>query len=363
MTANTHHEIIGIQAARYGAALVVLVDHYLIFMCEQGTLAQGWLPFAYRLGALGVCIFFGISGFVMVLSNRNKFQRPSSAADFLVRRVIRIWPMYFLATMIVFALKHADTANTLENLMKSLVFVPYVGAGELYRPILGKGWTLNYEMFFYCVFALCLCFPKKAGLLLTALILLGLGASDGSGGGILWTFYADRIVLFFLVGVGVGAMITERAIRWPHLRSAAAAGLLATVVFGALIHAVGLSAVRPLNTALALCGVFACLYLLCFADTTFRHPRMNAIVARLGDASYCLYLFHGFVLAAFKPILQRLSAGQQIALLPIVCIVVTGFCVLLHLTVEKPLNRAIVTAYKNFMLRIGRSVLPPSPGT
>jgi exopolysaccharide production protein ExoZ len=162
---GSQNEIIGVQAMRFTAALSVVVDHYVIHLCEQGVFPQSWLPFSYRLGSLGVFLFFAISGFVMVLSNRNKFQVWRSSIDFVIRRIIRIWPMYFLATILVVAIKHSDPLNSIQNILKSLAFVPYISEVGLYRPVLGKGWTLNYEMFFYAVFAVCLNFPRNRGLL------------------------------------------------------------------------------------------------------------------------------------------------------------------------------------------------------
>lgn len=355
--------IIGIQAARYVAAVAVLIDHYVIHMCEQGMLSRDWLPFAYRMGALGVCMFFAISGFVMVVSNRDKFQLPWGSADFLARRVIRIWPMYFLATMIVFALRAgADPLYTVENLAKSLAFVPYVGAEDLYRPILGKGWTLNYEMFFYAIFAACLAFPKKTGLLLAAAALLVLGLTGGSDGGVLWSFYANRIVLFFLVGVAIGYLVTETRVRWPHPRSAALSGTAAATVFAALLLFGDASGSRIVGTGITLLAIGGCLYLVCFGDSRFRSPAVTAIVARLGDASYCLYLFHGFVLTALRPVLQHLSAPLQLALLPLVSAVVTVACVLVHLYVEKPLNARLMKAYKH-LVTARATARPPLPST
>src|SRR5438067_1692335 len=119
-----HNEVIGLQYVRFMAALAVLVDHLMVSLAESGRLAEGWLPFAYNLGNIGVYLFFGISGFVMVLTNRTKFQAPSSSRDFLIRRVIRIWPMYCIATLVVFAMKHSiDPMLTAGNLAKSLSFI------------------------------------------------------------------------------------------------------------------------------------------------------------------------------------------------------------------------------------------------
>jgi exopolysaccharide production protein ExoZ len=94
-------------------------------------------------------------------------------------------------------------------------------------------------------------------------------------------------------------------------------------------------------------GVFVCLYLVCFADSRFRNTSVSALVALLGDASYCLYLFHGFVLAAFRLGLHQVSSAYPIALLPVVAGSTVVFAILVHLYVEKPLNAFLAKAYKN----------------
>jgi exopolysaccharide production protein ExoZ len=367
MNTSGNKEIVGIQAARYVAAMAVVVDHYLINLCKMGTLPQDWLPFAYRLGTLGVCVFFAISGFVMVSSKRTAFQQSGAPLDFLVRRVLRIWPMYALATALVFAMKGgADDAYGSANFLKSLAFIPYAGADGLYRPVLGQGWTLDYEMFFYGVFAACLVFPRRSGLLIVAIVLVLLAASDGIEVGTPWQFYTDHIVLYFLVGVALGAMVGATDMRWPHARSAAAAGLASAALFCGLVLAgapSGISGIPLLDGAIDLAGVFTCVYLVSFADSTFRRPRANATAARLGDASYCIYLFHGFVLGASKLALVRLPAAQQLAFLPVACAAATVACLLLHLYVEKPLNRSLAAGYRNLRARIGGPALPSGSGT
>jgi exopolysaccharide production protein ExoZ len=356
---TNHNEIIGIQAIRFVAALSVLVDHYVIHLCKQGALPQSWLPLAYRLGALGVFVFFAISGFVMVLSNRNKFQVQGSPFDFFFRRVLRIWPMYFLATVLVFAMKHTDPLNNIQNMLKSLAFIPYIGEEGLYRPVLGKGWTLNYEMFFYGVFALCLSFPKKIGLGLACAVLVVMAVAGGASDNLVWKFYANNIVLFFLVGVAVGYMVTEIRIRWPHSRNAGTAIVLAVIVFVAMMFTGRVSGNAAMHASITLLGVFVCLYLVCFADSRFRNPALAAAVATLGDASYCLYLFHGFVLAAFRIGLGQISDAHPIMLLPVVVVAAVAFCVLIHLYAEKPLNAFLVKAYKNRRVGSGQPALLP----
>ena len=49
-------------------------------------------------GQAGVDLFFVISGFIMVYVSRDVFGKPGAAIDFLHRRIIRIVPLYWIAT-------------------------------------------------------------------------------------------------------------------------------------------------------------------------------------------------------------------------------------------------------------------------
>lgn len=355
-------EIIGIQAMRYIAALAVLVDHYVIRLCEQGTLPNSVLPLAYRLGGMGVFVFFAISGFVMVLTNRDKFGQPSNGPDFFARRLIRIWPMYFVATIIVFGARYgADPLYTFGNLLKSLLFIPYIGVEDLYRPILGKGWTLNYEMFFYAVFALCLCVPKKIGLTLAALVLVFLGANHGSEGGVLWKFYADKIVLFFMIGMVLGYLVNETRVRWPHFRSAGAAVIAGVAAFTLALFAGRLPLPPAGQEAVMFIAITVSLYAVCFKDSRFRNGGVARTVALLGDSSYSLYLFHGFIMVALNAVLNKIGSFPPAVLMLAVCVAATIGCALIHLYLEKPVNRILLDAYKKASKR--RAVpVTPQPG-
>jgi exopolysaccharide production protein ExoZ len=93
----------------------------------------------------GVAVFFVISGFIMCFITRK------DADGFLAKRFLRIVPMYWLCTLIRFGLLSFSSwsANPplAADLPRSLLFVP---SEEL--PILGVGWTLNFEVYFYLVF-------------------------------------------------------------------------------------------------------------------------------------------------------------------------------------------------------------------
>jgi exopolysaccharide production protein ExoZ len=93
----------------------------------------------------------------------------------------------------------------LKSLVASVLFVPVRGEDVSIHTVLAPGWTLNFEMFFYIVFAAGLMLPRKYGLptivaTLIALILLGLATKPTQAAFIYWT---NPLFLEFVFGLAI----------------------------------------------------------------------------------------------------------------------------------------------------------------
>src|SRR5689334_16532037 len=114
------------------------------------------------IGETGVDLFFVISGFIMTITTVDK----RAPGEFLRRRIIRVVPLYWMITLSYAAL--AVMAPTLFrsaspdflHTLGSLAFVPQFHPlfPSAIWPVVIPGWSLNYEMFFYGIFALALLF-------------------------------------------------------------------------------------------------------------------------------------------------------------------------------------------------------------
>ena len=87
-----------IQALRAYAAITVLLAHSV----------EEWASFRHTVPAFetlpltaGVDIFFVISGFIMYYTSSNAFGQPGGAMSFMIRRLIRIVPLYWLFTTLI----------------------------------------------------------------------------------------------------------------------------------------------------------------------------------------------------------------------------------------------------------------------
>ncbi|TBU97417.1 acyltransferase family protein [Phytopseudomonas dryadis] len=278
--------LISVQALRALAAWVVVFHHVMqVFFNFEADSFIGQL-FADK-GAVGVDVFFIISGLVIYLSTQGKEVRPWR---FMLNRALRIAPAYWLYTLlaaliIAFANPVMPTQEfDLQHLMLSLLFIPAENpAGFGLYPTLNVGWTLNYEMFFYLLFALAFTVPERfrLGLIAAALLLSGLLARQP------WVsdFYRDSIVYEFLFGVVLGMFYRRGWIRQ---------GLWLPV----LLIAAALLAIYHLDNSMRLLhwGLPSALIV---AACVAMEPwfRGNRLLARMGDCSYSVYLLHVIVLS------------------------------------------------------------------
>jgi exopolysaccharide production protein ExoZ len=87
----------------------------------------------------------------------------------------------------------------------SYLFLPVAPPGGSISPVIGVGWTLNYEMFFYAIFAGALLLPMRLGLQLICLCfgsLVALGTLLKSSNPLLY-FVTNWLLLDFLMGVAI----------------------------------------------------------------------------------------------------------------------------------------------------------------
>jgi exopolysaccharide production protein ExoZ len=282
-------KILSIQWLRAIAALAVVAFH-----------ASLQLESAFSVGTAGVDVFFIVSGYIMWTVTRRG-QRPGV---FVMNRLVRIVPLYWLATgvMIAGALVglFPSVVLTAGHIAGSLFFAPHVSPsnGHVW-PLLVQGWTLNYEMFFYVVFALALFAPRRAQVwiicaVLAALALLGLAAAPDD---VLATFYTNPIMLEFAAGA-VLARAAEGGVRLGRWLS------LALIVAAAAGFALGqsYSVLLPRFVAFGAPALILVIGFLGLEHAGVSFDWRPAVF--VGDASYAIYLFHTFAISALGKVID-----------------------------------------------------------
>jgi len=231
----------------------------------------------------------------MVHASSRMFGAPGASRVFLRRRLSRIVPLYWVTTTAFLLLTAVvpravnSTSPGLLEIAASYAFIPWERADRLIQPVYSLGWTLNYEMFFYVVFALFLPLSRRRAVAAVAVALLGVVVAGRvfAPEHPMLIFWSQPIVLEFVLGMGL-ALLTARGVTLP---SAARIGL-AVLGLAALTLA-------P-RDGLAVPPFMAGAGLLVAAAVLGPEPRLPSVaaawMARLGDASYALYLVHPFVL-------------------------------------------------------------------
>jgi peptidoglycan/LPS O-acetylase OafA/YrhL len=349
-----------LQALRAVAAALVVV-HHSITMWLDGVIRRPGAT-QWSNGAAGVDIFFVISGFVMAISLPGLAGKPNKAGLFLWRRLTRIVPLYWAAITLSIAGTEMSPASAVKAALTpwriacSYFFIPSRDAAGKMFPIVGVGWTLNYEMFFYLLFAaaLALNISPLAFLTpcLTAIALLGVARTPA------WpdfTSLASPVVIEFLFGLILARLAMRRQLP-GKIRAALllGGGFLALLLapephwpWGFLVR--GLPAAAIVAGAVALEGELG--------------GRLPKWLLEAGDASYALYLSHTFLLPCLDNAMKILHITGTPAL---VAAIVLGLgvsfpvAVLIHRYVEKPL----MNSFKKRRVEGGKiEIRSPKPET
>jgi exopolysaccharide production protein ExoZ len=328
------HMIRPIQYLRALASLMVVWHHCL-------TQVPATVEFIRlrEFGMSGVDLFFVISGFIMVVTTAEK---PLTPWQFFELRIVRVVPLYWLVTllMIGLAIVAPGAFKTLlfspAAVAKSLFFVPYRSLSfpnEVW-PVLVPGWTLNYEMFFYAIFALTLALPVGVRMIwlvvvLSALVTAGRLLHPTSPVAFV---YSSPLLLEFGQGAIIGYLWIRKSLDVGMATSLAAV----TVGLWMLFNRGDLWGYSQM--AGAALTVIGCL-----------HVRIRAwdsrILLELGNASYSIYLTHLFALGAMRVLWLRLvplaSLSAAVAFMITALAICTAVGWVCYQWVEKPLTKRL----------------------
>lgn len=316
-----------LQELRGMAALLIVMSHIPFFQKMIGT----------SFGGYGVAIFFLLSGFLVAYSTQNGNRL------FLIKRSIRILPVYYLMTffsyilvMIKPSLFNTTTANPI-YLIKSLLFIPYINPNGIVRPILDVAWALLPEVWLYLLYWIVMRVSHKYRneIVLSILFFIFLIGELFARSNPIYNQYRFSC-LTFAIGIliyllwlprnTVKIMVTKSKSKWMLC------GLFfwsASVAYNYFIQ-FGFGFISLFLPAL----VFGC-YLI--TDTTLCNSKR---IMSIGTFSYSLYLSHEFVVKGFSRLLFSLDEiNIKNFILSIICIfiaLIVGF--ILNRFFEKPVT-------------------------
>lgn len=330
-------KLLAIQALRAVAALLVVLFH-----AQQAVAKRFTEPafenesYLFAFGAVGVHIFFVISGFIMVYTTASGEQFLFS--KFFRRRLQRIYPIYWICVAIYISfiwLLALPSSLTFPKLIGALLLLPQHAAA-----IIGPAWTLSFEMFFYVTFGIAMKFGLTRGIILLgwsffSLILIGAAFSFENA---VWKLATNTLLLEFLAGSAIGWCLVKGL-----LPKRGGTFFVATAI---TLFVAGIIWGYDRLPSVIMWGIPSALLVAGFLMLEERQAAGAALrrLAYFGDSSYALYLIHILVIMLFVSLAETLTMLTQIepaiAALPI-AVASLIMAEVLHHWVERPLLRRL----------------------
>jgi peptidoglycan/LPS O-acetylase OafA/YrhL len=318
-----------LDGVRFYAFLGVFVCHTLPFEAEFYRKLHLPLPWVWgatvKAGAAGVDLFFALSAFLITsLLLKERQETGGISLKYLyLRRILRIWPLYFLVIALGVVLSHTVANQSLPwyYVAGYLLFV-----GNWVHAVFGRPesiafplWTVSIEEQFYLIWPLMVKVLERRGLIISGIVMFLLATvcrvifvlAGVSGGYIYYgsTARCDSIAL--------GIMLALFADRLPKLSS----GMRFVLVGGGLVGWIVSSAwladqPGPISTREVLgrliisLGAGAMLYGCLHSRNKFL---TGPWVVRLGKVSYGLYLLHLVGLLLAKSLFHPVSGTAILA--------------------------------------------------
>lgn len=313
---NTRLE--GVQVLRAFAVMIVVLSHFSIIIKNQTEIGS-FITIFTQNSPFAVDLFFFISGFIMVFTTKGNIKsNVLRASDFLIKRLFRIFPVYYLclAVFVIFVTLYDKSYSIndipVKDIVKSFFLIPLSPPDK--SPFYGyslivPAWTITYEIYFYVIFSIALLLTSKyrtivcsSVLVAVALILqlyfngrFTIDAQDMhlTSSGIIgnFSFIANPIIFDFILGMFLGEFfISKLYLRMKSIIDILAPAFLcfgATAFISMFRYGYGLT-----HSAI---GAFFLLFAILHFDfkKSIIYPRALIFI---GNISYSLYISHVVVI-------------------------------------------------------------------
>ena len=306
-----------IQVLRAFAALCVLFLH-TVYAVNDYNFFQLTKNFS-SWGDFGVDIFFIITGFIMIYVKRSQ----KNTFHFLKNRIIRILPLYYffnflyLFIFILFPTSFRTLQINSDNFFLSLLFLnQYI---NLEKPIVTAGWSLEYEMLFYTLFAICM-FIRNIRLFYFFIIFL-----------LFLLSFQDFLFIEFLFGILIGIIYINKNKFKKNIFKNYSYFFL---IFGLVILFVSIFFSQETHRTIKY-GI-PCAFIL--LGSIFSKQISNKYIIFLGNASYSIYLSHSLCVIGTVKLFKIIAPNfNGITLVVIILTLSLLFASLIYYFIERNL--------------------------
>ncbi|MER3491203.1 MAG: acyltransferase [Mastigocladus sp. ERB_26_2] len=338
-----------IQVFRGVAAILVVFAHTdLIF---NQNLNQDFLFKIFTFGGSGVDFFFVLSGFIIFYVHRYEIGKPNKLKSFLIKRITRIYPLYWvillskISASLFFVYESDISQRSMGEFFKAFLLFP-LDRHILSTSFLGVSWTLTFEVQFYILFGLLIGLKPKLARPIIATWLLGvilhfIGVIELPENNLflqyLFADYNLEFVMGFLAAYVLLEFLLKSKINWEML-------LISLGVFMYTLSAINYFYKFIETSPVMTFGISSTLLVLGATSLELKKIiNVPNLLLYIGNASYSIFLMHGFFINNVTKILNKLLPdifssililnilGVIIAIISIIC----GYIIYMYL--EKPL--------------------------
>lgn len=293
-----------LDVLRFWGFLMVYIDH--AFPVNEG--APRWLEALWSITTFAVPFFFCLSAYLIteLLTAEKCVTGSVNMKAFYVRRILRIWPLYFLALGVGFFVSRLQPEWTITvlGLVSYLLFVGnwYSGKYGFLGSGIGHLWSIPVEEQFYIIWPFLTCYLTRRRLGITCAlawvisqcVLLNLCHGQAVFKPTLWTNSIVHLQ-YFALGAGLSLFLrgaTPRIrVRWRAALIASALALLfaANLVFGLGLYDESSSITTTYPQLLILGGA---MMMIMVGFLGYEALAKQRFLRYLGKISYGLYVFH-----------------------------------------------------------------------